>query len=136
MLPENLHGKGFHSEELRKSPEKFIIVPTELPKSLIKIPSSSFFDINTFDSILEKERKKLCDPASGLAVNAAQFAAFISGFINGDESCNNSVNLPSHFVNFQNRFRLSGELSLITLDMDDLTRTNEEYSHLHGSVIC
>jgi GGDEF domain-containing protein len=48
-------------------------------------------------------------------------------------------NLPTGFERLERRakvFTTTGELSLVTFDMDHLSYNNYRYSHLHGSLIC
>lgn len=124
------------NEDLRTNPERFLITSDQLPTPTISMSDKGSIPVHTFFTIMEKERNSLHIPVSRHSLNVAQFVAVVSGLTEGVELKRPEIELPEHFRNFQELYKQKGELSLITFDMDDLTSTNTEYTHLHGSIIC
>lgn len=85
---------------------------------------------------MAKERENLHIPGSRISLNVAQFISVVSSLTEGCDIKHPENDLPEHFSHFQNAFNRTGELSLIGFDMDNLTATNSQYTHLHGSIIC
>lgn len=124
------------NQDLRLNPEKFLITLDHLPSPTLTLPQEKSELLHTFHSIIERERNSLHIPASRHSMNVAQFIAMVSTVVEGIDLKQPSIELVNHFNNFQRLFRQTQELSLIAFDMDNLTSTNKQYTHLHGSLVC